>query len=186
MLCGDLNGKEIQEREDVCIADSLWCTEETKHCKATIMKWIFKKKWSNLGCPSLVSFILGNVFLCNIASGWLAYFNKETRPWTPQYSTKYWVWALTRNTINVCWINTIGGKCLTSVAVQRMESLGPQFPFVCFCWGREDSLFFRSDVEPGARPSSFQRMEYKWLLGGWDFICDAEHRFSGRGNNNSS
>ena len=30
-LCGDLNGKEIQKREDICIriADSLCCTAET-------------------------------------------------------------------------------------------------------------------------------------------------------------
>ena len=31
MLCGDLNGKEIQKRGDICIciADSLCCTVET-------------------------------------------------------------------------------------------------------------------------------------------------------------
>ena len=30
MLCGDLNGKEIQQRGDICVhvADSLWCTGE--------------------------------------------------------------------------------------------------------------------------------------------------------------
>ena len=31
MLCGDINGKEIQKRGDICIhvADSLCCTAET-------------------------------------------------------------------------------------------------------------------------------------------------------------
>ena len=41
MLCGDLNGKETQKREDVCIyqAGSLCCAAETnKHRKATILK----------------------------------------------------------------------------------------------------------------------------------------------------
>ena len=41
MLCGDLNGKEIQKGEDVCIyrAGSLCCAAETnKHRKATILK----------------------------------------------------------------------------------------------------------------------------------------------------
>ena len=44
VLCGDLNGKEIQKGGDVCIygADSLCCAAETnKHRKATILK---KKK----------------------------------------------------------------------------------------------------------------------------------------------
>ena len=36
VLCGDLNGKEIQKRGDVCIclADSLCCAAE--HCKTTV------------------------------------------------------------------------------------------------------------------------------------------------------
>ena len=41
VLCGDLNGKEIQKREDICIciADSLCSTVETNtHCKATILQ----------------------------------------------------------------------------------------------------------------------------------------------------
>ena len=39
MLYGDLNGKEIQKR-DMCIftADSLFCTAETQHHKATIFQ----------------------------------------------------------------------------------------------------------------------------------------------------
>ena len=39
MLCGDLNGKEVQKRGDICIhiADSHCYTAElTQHCKATI------------------------------------------------------------------------------------------------------------------------------------------------------
>ena len=37
MLCGDLNGKKIQKRRDICIhnANSLYCTVEIQHCKAT-------------------------------------------------------------------------------------------------------------------------------------------------------
>ena len=47
MLCGELNGKEIEKRGDICIyiADSLCCTVETNtNCKATILqkKWILK------------------------------------------------------------------------------------------------------------------------------------------------
>ena len=39
-LCGDLNSKEIQKRRDTCIhmADSFCCTEETQHCKATMLR----------------------------------------------------------------------------------------------------------------------------------------------------
>ena len=40
VLCGELNGKEIEKRGDICIyiADSLCCTVETNtNCKATIL-----------------------------------------------------------------------------------------------------------------------------------------------------
>ena len=42
MLGGDLNGKEIQGRGDMCIhvADALYCTAETtQHCKAAIFQF---------------------------------------------------------------------------------------------------------------------------------------------------
>ena len=44
MLCGDLNGKEIQGRRDICVyvTDLLCCTEQAQHCKATVPH--FKKK----------------------------------------------------------------------------------------------------------------------------------------------
>ena len=29
MHCGDLNGKEIQKRGDICVTDSFCCTAET-------------------------------------------------------------------------------------------------------------------------------------------------------------
>ena len=48
MFCGDLNGKEIQGRGDICIhmADLLCCTAElTQHCKATILQ-LKKKSYS--------------------------------------------------------------------------------------------------------------------------------------------
>ena len=40
MHCGDLNGKEIQKGGDICIhiADSIYCTVETQHCKPTILQ----------------------------------------------------------------------------------------------------------------------------------------------------
>ena len=40
MLFGDLNGKEIQKRGDMCtcMADSLCCTVEVQHCKVTILQ----------------------------------------------------------------------------------------------------------------------------------------------------
>ena len=44
MLCGDLNGKEIQKGRDICIriTYSLCCTQKlTQHCKATLIK----KRW---------------------------------------------------------------------------------------------------------------------------------------------
>ena len=50
MLCGDLNGKEIPKKGDICIpiADSLCCTPEAQHCKLTISQ--FKKK-DDAKCP---------------------------------------------------------------------------------------------------------------------------------------
>ena len=42
MLCGDLSGKEIQKRWDICIyiVDSPRCIVETKqYCKATILQF---------------------------------------------------------------------------------------------------------------------------------------------------
>ena len=49
MLCGDLNGKEIQNRGDICTctADSLCCTAETNttlESNYTLMKINFLKK----------------------------------------------------------------------------------------------------------------------------------------------
>ena len=43
MFRGELNGKEIQGRGNICIhvADSFGCTAETIHCKVTILQ--FKK-----------------------------------------------------------------------------------------------------------------------------------------------
>ena len=41
MLCGDLNGKEVQKGGDICIhiADLLCCNVETNtYCKVTILK----------------------------------------------------------------------------------------------------------------------------------------------------
>ena len=47
MLCGDLNGKEIQKRGDICIhiADSLCCTAETNttlHSNYIPIRFFFK------------------------------------------------------------------------------------------------------------------------------------------------
>ena len=38
VLCGDLHGKVIQKRGDICTrtTDSLSCAAEIKHCKETI------------------------------------------------------------------------------------------------------------------------------------------------------
>ena len=51
MLCGDLNGKEIQKRGVVCIciADSLFCTVDanTLQSNYTPIKKIFFKKLAN-------------------------------------------------------------------------------------------------------------------------------------------
>ena len=53
MLCGALDewdwewvGESVQKRVDICIcvADSLQCTAETQHCKATIPQLKKKKK----------------------------------------------------------------------------------------------------------------------------------------------
>ena len=48
MLCGELNGKEIQRGGDIHIhvADSLSYTAETQHCKAIIFQLKKKKKRS--------------------------------------------------------------------------------------------------------------------------------------------
>ena len=54
MLCGDLNGKEIHKRGDICIriADSLCCTAETNTTllsKYSLIKINLKKfKWQYL------------------------------------------------------------------------------------------------------------------------------------------
>ena len=37
VLCVDLNGKEIQKRADMRLADSLCYTVETQHWKATVL-----------------------------------------------------------------------------------------------------------------------------------------------------
>ena len=72
MFCGNLNGKEIQKRGDICIyihmdiymdiyicihiADSLGCISETQHCKATVSQ--LKKK--NIYMTSLVAQLVKN------------------------------------------------------------------------------------------------------------------------------
>ena len=61
MLCGDLNGKEIKKRGNICIhiADSLCCKQkQTQHGNVTILQ--YKKKRKSL------SFILTmNLYLKN-------------------------------------------------------------------------------------------------------------------------
>jgi len=53
MLCGDLNGKEIQKRGDIRVTDSLCCTvESNQRCKVTPIK-ILKNRIS-----ILVAFLL--------------------------------------------------------------------------------------------------------------------------------
>ena len=48
MLCGDLNGKEIQKRGDIRVTDSLCCTvESNQRCKVTPIK-ILKNRISIL------------------------------------------------------------------------------------------------------------------------------------------
>lgn len=78
-----------------------------------------------------------------------------------------------------------GRKYLASSAAQITEQPRPQFTLVCSGW--EGSVFFRSDGEPGARPSSFQKIKRKhYSLGGCDFIWGAENKLSGGGSNNNS
>ena len=65
MLCGDLNGKGIQNRGAIYIADSLWCTAKlTQYCKATILQFFFFKKirfqqfsWLNITASLPVRFL---------------------------------------------------------------------------------------------------------------------------------
>ena len=51
VLCGDLNGKEIQKRGDMCIhiADSFHCTVETNTTLLNNYTSIWKKKKTNQG-----------------------------------------------------------------------------------------------------------------------------------------
>ena len=53
MLCGDLNGKEIQKRGDMCIhtADSFHCTVETNTTLLNNYTSIKKKKKGSRGFP---------------------------------------------------------------------------------------------------------------------------------------
>ena len=45
VLCGDIDGKEIQNRGNICIQSWITaaCQELTQHCKATILQYIFLK-----------------------------------------------------------------------------------------------------------------------------------------------
>ena len=79
MLCGDLNEKEFQGRGDICIcvADSLCCTAETQHRKATKLQ--FKERPH---CPNPCSFLGQNgycdfsnfIFLCQICFSYSSTF----------------------------------------------------------------------------------------------------------------
>ena len=57
MLCGDLNGKEIWKREDICVhmTDSLSVEQKlSQHCKETILQQkLIKKEWYTQKCSSL-------------------------------------------------------------------------------------------------------------------------------------
>ena len=80
VLCGDLIGKGIQSRGDICIADSLWCTAKlTQYCKATILQWLFFKKiivqrfsWLNITASLPVRFLrlAGDSAPLKVAENW--------------------------------------------------------------------------------------------------------------------